>query len=355
MELLERLSSLGDRAVDLVSRVDTEEATKTALVLPFIQALGYDVFNPSEVTPEFTADVGIKRGEKVDYAICLNNEPVILVECKPHGSKLDNYGSQLYRYFSVTPARVAILTDGIVYRFYSDLVAPNKLDDQPFLTMNIVSLKTSSVEKISKLSKSSFDLEGMLSAAEDLTYVAKIKGKFESQLNEPDDDLIRYFVKPFYEGQLNQRVLDKFKPIVKSSLRGYITEAVDARLRAALEKNQVGADSLGNAESLQEDDDDEVVTTEEEMEGLFAVKAILRDLVEPSRVTPRDVRSYFGILLDNNNRKPICRLWFNGKTKYLGVFDSHKAETRIRVDGPNDLFAHADAIRESVSHLLPQG
>lgn len=354
MEILERLSSLGDRAVELVSRVDTEEATKTALVMPFIQSLGYDVFNPAEVVPEFTADVGIKKGEKVDYAICVEGEPVILIECKPHGSKLDNYGSQLYRYFSVTPARIAILTDGIVYRFYSDLIAPNKLDAKPFLTLNIISLKKASVEQISKLAKPTFDLDGLLATAEDLTYAAKIKHSFEQQLDSPHDDLIRFFVRPIYEGQLNQKALERFRAIVRTSLRGYVTEAVDARLRSALDKNQMSVVASDLEPVEQNEDEEEIVTTEEEVEGLFAVKAILRDLVEPNRVTPRDVRSYFGILLDNNNRKPICRLWFNGNTKYLGVFDASKSETRIRVDGPNDLFQHADAIRESVSHLLPK-
>jgi len=353
MELLERLSALGDRAVELVSHVESEEATKTALVLPFIQALGYDVFNPAEVVPEYTADVGIKRGEKVDYAICIENEPIILIECKPHGAKLENYSSQLYRYFSVTPARVAILTDGIDYRFYSDLIAPNKLDNQPFLSLNMVNLKKGLVEQISRLAKSTFDLDSLLSAAEDLSYIAKIRQEFANQLDEPQDDLIRLFVRPIYEGQLNQRVLDRFRQIVRSSLRGYIADAVDSRLRAALDRNDLNQ----TTESVVTDDDPEedgIITTEAELEGLYAVKAILRDLVDPNRITPRDVRSYFGILLDNNNRKPVCRLWFNGKTRYLGVFDSNKVETRIQVDGPNGLFMHADVIRESLGHLLPQ-
>lgn len=354
MELFDRLSALGDRAVELVARVETEEATKTALVMPFIQALGYDVFNPADVIPEFIADVGIKKGEKIDYAVCINNEPIILIECKPHGARLDNYGSQLYRYFSCTSARVAILTDGIVYRFYSDLIAPNRLDDKPFLTVNITQLKKSAVEQITKLSKSAYNLEALLAAAEDLTYAAKIKAHFESQLDDPGDDIVRYFIRPIYDGQLNQRVLDRFRPIVKQSLRGYVTEAVDARLRSALDKNLVGADDVEEDTSPDGNDEDEIVTTEEEIEGLFAVKAILRDLVDPNRVTPRDVRSYFGILLDNNNRKPICRLWFNGKTKYLGVFDENKSETRIKISGPDGLFEHADAIRASLCHLLPQ-
>ena len=352
VELLEKLSSLGERAVELVSHVDTEEATKTALVLPFIQALGYDVFNPSEVIPEFIADVGIKKGEKVDYAICREGEPAILFECKPHGAKLDNYSSQLYRYFSVTKARIAMLTDGVHYRIYSDLLEPNKLDPQPFLTLNITRLSKGAVEQLARLAKPTFDMDMLLSAAEDLRQMAQIRQEFAKQIDEPTDQFVRVLVDPVFSGRMTQQVLERYRQIVRSSLRGYVADAVDARLRAALEKNEVHAPVETQSSASREEPEEEIVTTEEELEGLYAIKAIVRDLVEPHRVTPRDVRSYFGVLLDDNNRKPICRLWFNGGKKYIGVFDDKKIETRIPVEGPNDLFKHADEIRKSVEHLI---
>ena len=137
IDMYERLSALAERLDKVRDDSLTEEATKTALVLPFIRELGYDVFNPEEVLPEYTADVGIKKGEKVDYAILKDGSPIILFECKPCGAKLDSYSSQLYRYFSVTNARIAILTDGVIYRFYSDLVAQNKLDERPFLEIDL--------------------------------------------------------------------------------------------------------------------------------------------------------------------------------------------------------------------------
>jgi predicted type IV restriction endonuclease len=99
--------------------------------MPFISALGYDVFDPVEVIPEFTADVGIKKGEKVDYAIKQDGKIIMLFECKCCNGSLDDcHASQLYRYFSVTEARIAVLTDGIIYRFYTDIEQPNKMDPQ---------------------------------------------------------------------------------------------------------------------------------------------------------------------------------------------------------------------------------
>lgn len=142
MDLATRLSELQKRALEHREVLLTEEAAKTALVMPFLQALGYDVFNPSEVVPEFTADVGTKKGEKVDYAICAGNKVTILVECKPSSAELDiNHAGQLFRYFSVTNTRLAILTNGVVYKFFSDIERPNRMDDKPFFVFSVDAIK----------------------------------------------------------------------------------------------------------------------------------------------------------------------------------------------------------------------
>ncbi|CAG9001739.1 MAG: hypothetical protein CENE_03765 [Candidatus Celerinatantimonas neptuna] len=110
--------------------------------MPFIQrVLGYDVFNPSEVIPEFTADVGLKKGEKVDYALVLDDVVQILIECKKANEELNiKHASQLFRYFSVTNARIAILINGIIYQFYTDLDKTNKMDDKPYLVLDLNSV-----------------------------------------------------------------------------------------------------------------------------------------------------------------------------------------------------------------------
>ncbi len=349
MSLWDQLTVLSDRAVELVANIQTEEATKTALVMPFLQALGYDIFNPSEVIPEFTADVGIKRGEKVDYAICRDGEPTILIECKPHGASLDSYSGQLFRYFSVTRARIAILTDGLVYRVYSDLSEPNKLDEAPFLTVSLPALKRDAVSQLEKISKKLFDLDAVLASAEALRYQNQLIARFAAELESPSEDFVRVLADPVYEGRFTAAAMDKFSGLVKSSIRAYIADAVDRRLRAALEQNAQEAERANETEPAAEP---EIVTTAEELQGFYIVRAIVGDLVPSDRIAARDVRSYFGVLLDDNNRKPICRLWFNGARKYLGVFDSEKKESRIEVAGPDDLFRHADRIRESLQHVL---
>ena len=133
MDFIDKIQELSARIPKQLNHIQTEEATKNALVMPFISALGYNVFDPTEVTPELCADVGVKKGEKVDYAILREGKPIILFECKHHAADLGKvHASQLYRHFSVTEARFSVLTNGLVYGFYTDLEAPNKMDERPF-------------------------------------------------------------------------------------------------------------------------------------------------------------------------------------------------------------------------------
>ena len=139
MEFAERLAALALKVKNQREAIQTEEATKNAFIMPFISTiLGYDVFNPLEVVPEFTADVGVKKGEKIDYAIMRDGEVQILIECKKSTEALRiEHASQLYRYFAVTNARIAVLTNGESYHFYTDLDAPNRMDDKPFLVLDL--------------------------------------------------------------------------------------------------------------------------------------------------------------------------------------------------------------------------
>lgn len=150
---IDQLKALSNRVDKIKNSITTEEATKTSLVMPFFQILGYDIFNPEEFTPEFTADVGIKKGEKVDYAILNKGEPVILIEAKSVNEKLERHDSQLFRYFGTTTAKFAILTNGITYRFYTDLDEENKMDASPFFEFDIVNLKESAIPELAKFKK----------------------------------------------------------------------------------------------------------------------------------------------------------------------------------------------------------
>ncbi len=353
MDLIDRVKDLASKIPNQITHIQTEEATKNAFVMPFISSLGYDVFNPLEVIPEYTADTGSKKGEKVDYVIKKDNDIIILVECKWCGADLHiNHASQLYRYFSVTEARFAILTNGIDYEFYSDIDEPNKMDSKPFFRFNILHFEDHQIEELKKFRKSSFSLEDILTTASTLKYTGAIKKILEEELQNPSEPFVRFFASQIYDGRLTQQVIEQFTQIVKEARRQFISERLNERLKSALAANETesinipGSDGA-NLEGSQSEKRD-IDTTQDEIDGYNIVKAILREVVNVERVTMRDTKSYCGILLDDNNRKPICRLHFNYSQKYIGVF-SGKNEERIEIDNVDDIFKQADRLKKVIA------
>jgi hypothetical protein len=355
MNFEDKVKSLAEKAAKVRGMLETEEATKNALVMPFIAALGYDVFDPSEVVPEFVADVGIKKGEKVDYVIKRGEDIVMLIEAKKVASELAiEHSSQLFRYFTVTKARIAVLTNGTVYRFFSDLEESNKMDEKPFLELNLLDLRESLIVEVSKLSKASFDLDSMLETASDLKYMREIRATFERQLESPEEDFVKFFFQQASpNGRFIQSAKDQFARLVKRTLSGYITDKVGDRLRSALaraDSNDVApapAPILIDPELVAEGEasNNGIVTTEEELEGFRIVKAIVCDVVALERVSYRDSKSWFAILLDGSNRKPLCRLHFNRARKYVSTFDAQRNETRHAIESLDGIYGLRDLLR----------
>ncbi|MDR7188253.1 hypothetical protein J2Y46_001069 [Microbacterium sp. BE35] len=357
MEFEDRVAALATKVTNQASAIGTEEATKNAFVMPFISTiLGYDVFDPLEVVPEFTADVGIKKGEKVDYAIMRDGEVQILIECKAStGTPKVEHASQLFRYFSTTNARIAALTNGVVWQFFTDLDAPNRMDAKPFLVLDLLDIDDTLLPEVQKLSKASFDLDSIISAAEELKYVGALKREIARQFKEPSDEWIKFFAQRVYEGTYTARVREQFTTLVTKASRQFLTESVNDRLKTALGAGVSvpvtpnAAEVTSEAVAVEDlDRDTEIETTLEELEGYQIVKAIACGEIKPQRVTQRDAKSYFAVLLDDNNRKPIARLHFNGRQKYLGLLDIDKVETRHPIESLDEIYLHAEQIREAV-------
>ncbi|MCL6272181.1 type I restriction enzyme HsdR N-terminal domain-containing protein [Sansalvadorimonas sp. 2012CJ34-2] len=354
MDFIERLQGLSKKISQVGENLTTEEATKNALVMPFLHSvLGYDVFDPNEVIPEFTADTGTKKGEKVDYALIKDDEVQILIECKKYGEKLTpKHASQLFRYFSVTNARLAILTNGAIYEFYTDLDAPNKMDEKPFLVLDLEDIDEHIIPEVKKLTKSSFDVDSIVGAAGELKYLNQIKKLLASQFKEPEEDFVKFFASRVYDGVLTAKVKSQFLEITTKALKQFLNDSINERLKSAI-GNDVKSNIPDEVEVEQEivdfeEEDSKIVTTEEELDGFNIVRAILRKKLEVDRISARDTQSYFGVLLDDNNRKPLCRLHFNAKQKYLGIFDSNKKETRHPIDSLEDIFSFNDMLLETV-------
>lgn len=358
MSFDEKIAALIQRLPKLVNHLETEEATKNALVMPFIAALGYDVFNPQEVVPEFTADVGTKKGEKVDYAILHNDEVILLFECKKAGVDLKQEEmSQLFRYFSVTKARIAILTNGTQYRFYSDLEEANKMDSRPFLELDVEDPRPNTLQEVKKLAKDDFDLEEILSTASELKYTSAIKKILSEQYDSPDEEFCKYFFCRANPGsRFTGSSKDSFIPLVKKAFNQFVSERVSDRLRSALETEVIPTapetETPAEESSLEASD---IVTTEEELEAFRIVRAIASQAVDPERIVHRDAKTYMSILFDDNNRKPVCRLWFNTSQKYFGTFDTNKKETKNPIESLSDIYQYGEQVVSVIQNYDSQG
>ncbi len=250
------LKQLGKRVVELKDSIGTEEATKTSLIMPFFVALGYDLFNPTEFVPEFTADVGIKKGEKVDYEIVLDGQPTILIEAKSINEKLTKHDSQLFRYFGATTSKFGILTNGEEYKFFTDLDEPNKMDLTPFLTINITKIKDSQLPELAKFHKDNFDVDKITSSAAELKYLNSLKAYLSSELNEPTENFVKYLLGEIYDGMKTKQTIEKFKPIIKKGLNQFIAEKVNDKLSAALKTSVTVEDTETKSDSDTTDETD---------------------------------------------------------------------------------------------------
>lgn len=358
MDFIENLRVLSARIEEQKEVIQTEEATKTAFVMPFINLLGYDVFNPREVVPEFTADHGIKQGEKVDYAIFKDENAIMLIECKKYGEDLsDIHTSQLFRYFSAVHARFAVLTDGVLYRFYTDLEENNKMDTKPFLEFDMLDIQPTLANELKRFTKSAFNLDENISAASDLKYTKEIKQILMEQLDTPHPEFVKFFLSSVYSGIRTQSVVEQFTEIVRRALHQFMNEQLNNRLQSAI-KDEDTTEEPTEVDEIDESIDEEesyIVTTEEELEGYYIVKSIVREVVDPDRIFHRDTKRYMGIILDNSRKKPICRLYFNSETKYLGLLDSDglgsgglKQFERIELGSVDDLYNFSDQLKITV-------
>jgi hypothetical protein len=334
--------------------VQTEEATKNAMILPFIQSLGYNVFDPQEVTPELVADVGTKKGEKVDYAILKDGKPIVLIECKKCGGDLSiNHASQLFRYFHVTEARFGVLTNGLTYRFFTDLERPNKMDEKPFFEFNILDFKERDVEELKKFAKTAFDLDTILTTANDLKYTRAIQNRLAEWMVNPTEDFVRLVSADLLGNKrFTPPVRDQFTVITKRAFEQLVGAMINERLKGAMTPES--APTVAVAEPViptpGQPAEPVVSTSPEEIEGFHAVRAILRGLVSTKRIVLRDAQTYCAILLDDNNRKPLCRLRFNNPAKLrLGLFNAQKDEEQIALETVDDIFNYADRLRATVA------
>lgn len=344
MSFEEKLKNYVSRIESIKNNIQTEEATKTSLIMPFFQMLGYDVFNPNEFIPEFIADIGIKKGEKVDYAIVLNDEVVMLIEAKPISEKLEKHSSQLFRYFGTSKAKFAILTNGNNYKFYTDLEKTNVMDSVPFLDVNIDDLSDSEIQELKKFQKDNFDINEIFSTASNLKYLNQIKKVLKEEFANPSDELVKLILNQgIYEGVKTSAIIEKYKPIIKRSFNSYLNELVNSRLQNAINKEE----TIDEPDNIPREE--KIITTSDEIQSYYIVKSILSEYCSPKKIYYKDTESYFGILYDNKVTKWICRVYLKESVKYIIIPNKDKKDIRYELTNIEDIYKLKDYLIERLS------
>ncbi len=350
MDFKAKIDELSKRSSMASKKALTEEATKTSVVLPFIQSLGFDPFSLDEVVPEFIADVGLKKGEKVDFALKINGVTTILIEVKPISMTLGNAQfSQLFRYFAVTEAKLAILTNGKEAWFFSDIDDQNKMDKKPFFKFDFQHFNDDDVEELGRFQKDVFSIDSILEAASALKYTSKAANYLKSQLTNPEDEFIKVIGRQIHDGMLTKSVLEQLKPAIQSALDLIIRDRIQDKLGITFRTEAASENSVETSSETTSAADD-IVTTEEELQAFMIVRAVAARSLPIERVTIRDAKTYCSVFVDDNNRKPLVRFYFNAKSKnVLGVFDADKVEEKFEIDSIDRIYDYAEQIAKTAA------
>ncbi|MEA1894638.1 MAG: DUF4268 domain-containing protein [Euryarchaeota archaeon] len=354
MDFIDSMRELSNTVSKRLEQVETEEGTKNALVMPFIKILGYDIHDPTEVVPEYTCDAPGKNGEKVDYALMKDGKSFMLVECKfAHDELQAKHTAQLLKYFnSITELKVGVLTNGVIYKFYTDLEHVHIMDQKPFLEINMLDLDNNLVEELKGYKKESpphpIDLR---ERAKELKYTREIKRIFENELEAPSDEFVDFFAKGkhVYAGKarITKNVRDDFRNYIKKALKEVINKKITDALKSTIEKTD------GKEPEPQPPLPDPIplgiVTTKEEKEGCKIVREMLQEITDYERISYKDWKNYCNVILDDKNNKPICRFYFNKKQKYIGLFDS-KVEEKVPIGELDDIRKYADKLKATISY-----
>jgi len=360
MDFIDQTKELSHKVSEWLELVKTEQGTKDYFITPFIEILGYDIHNPMDVVPEYTCDAPEKNGEKVDYAIMKGGKPFMLVECKfAHDELKTKHAAQLFKYFnSIAELKVGVLTNGVIYKFYTDLENEHIMDKTPFLEIDMRNLDNNFVEELrGYMKESSTSITDLRKRAKELMYTREIKRIFEDELEVPSNEFVDFFAKTkgVYAGKANKankanitkNVRDDFRKYIKKALEEVINKKITDAWKPTLEIT--GGKGPEPQLPLPDPGRNGIVTTEEEKKGFEIVREILQGTTDSERIDYKDWKGFFNVILVGKSKKPICRFYFDTKQKYIGLFDS-KGEEKVPIGELDDIRKYADKLKATISY-----
>jgi predicted type IV restriction endonuclease len=378
MTFVDDIARVAEQVRKRINAISGEEATKMAIIVPFLGVLGYDAFEPTEVIPEYVADFAVSSGkkpfDKVDYAISINNTIVMLIEAKAHDKKPEVHDGQLRKYFnSLVPAKVAVVTNGIEYRFFTDLDEPNIMDGKPFFCFDILNYDQKQIESLKFFHRDNFNTQEIKHHAEELVYLNGVSHLVGGLLRSPSDDFIRFLIKNLgaeyavANKVVNARVIEKFRLLVKKSIQTTLVELMTQSINK--EMGQPNDEALEEFEDTQNEVEQEVEgvqveTTAEELDAFERIKSITaRSQSFNLEVNYKDVLSYFGVnvgkttwwflrlYLSPKKKSFVTRLPINDVKSLAPGFEVQEmsasfgdAASRVIISSVNDLDQLSDLI-----------
>lgn len=338
MDFNDKIREFAGRIPVIAKDATSEEGTKNGLILPLFQILGYDILNPAEISPEHDASAGGKKNKRVDIAVKINGEVKFVVECKHHKVTLnDNHAAQLKEYFTFSPAKFGILTNGIIYRFYSDFQDANIMDLEPYLELNMTDLKDSHISHLKLFSKDKYNANKIFSKAEELMYLGRIENVLRDDLENTSPEFVKYILGRVYPSKRSSQAVEKFTPIIKNTVKSYINSHIKAAAQSIIDKHQ---------------EPKKIITTDEEMEVFYVIKGMLSEITFPGDIVYRDAESYFSILYKDNNRTPICRFYSRAKGRQLHIPDKDKNFTKYDLKTIDDIYKYKRELINAVRLYL---
>ena len=288
-----------------------EETTKTALILPFFTLLGYDTTDPAEVMAESVSAPGGNKDQRVDYCLYSGGKAIIIVEAKPYKANLEKYSTQLANYYTCSDAKIAIITDGVKYRFYTDSVKQNIMDMVPFFDIDLTCLTQQQIDQLAGFQKEGFD-------AESITSFSAFYDFFAEQLKHPSDDLVRLFLTGCHVNTPKQTatLCDKYRPLVQKAMEACLNRIMKKSNAIAIKQFQDDGNSTA-VPTAPPKQASSIVTTQEELDAFAIAQEMLSEIVPASDIGYKDRQRYMGVFYQNNISKWICRFEFKNKTKVL--------------------------------------
>lgn len=357
MDFKDSIKQLSQKAAQFKDNLLTEEATKTTLILPFIMALGYDVFNPLEVVPEMDCALVNKKSDKIDYAIMIDNKPIMLIECKQANVNLELHTSQLQKYFAASNAKFGLLTNGIEYRFYTDLDKLNIMDEKHFLGVNILDLSDADIEQLKKFHKSYYNEGNILNSAQDLKYSTEIRNILSKEIASPTAEFVKFFTRQVYAGKTTEKTIDFFTPIVKNCINDIINEIIQDRLNLA--SSQLNSPTIEEQQPVEEsasieviEPSDGIITTQEEIDSYNIVRSILCRKIAASKIEFKDCKTYFSVYVKNSSHW-ICRFYYGAYKKQLCLpQDNYSSNVKLELQYIDDIFNYTEHLEKALDMAL---